>query len=115
MPTGEHLRPPNAEQARERGRKGGIASVASRRAKKTFKEALVLLLDAKLKGQEITGREAISVALFEKAMSGDVKAFQELRDTIGEKPKDSVYVDAVVDTVATKEQRDAAVAAAMMR
>nr|DAQ90404.1 MAG TPA: hypothetical protein [Caudoviricetes sp.] len=76
------------EEASERGRKGGIASGIARREKKTFRATLELLLDRKLEGSSLTGREAVAVALFEKAMSGDVKAFQELRDTVGEKPVD---------------------------
>ena len=76
------------EEASERGRKGGIASGIARREKKTFRATLELLLDRRLEGSSLTGREAVAVALFEKAMSGDVKAFQELRDTVGEKPVD---------------------------
>ena len=76
------------EEASERGRKGAIASGIARREKKTFRATLELLLDRKLEGSSLTGREAVAVALFEKAMSGDVKAFQELRDTVGEKPVD---------------------------
>ena len=108
------VKPRSTAEAQEWGRKGGLASVKSRREKKTFREALSALLDAKLKGQEITGREAVAVALFEKAMSGDVKAFQELRDTVGEKPVDKQELAASVDVVTTKEQRDAAVAAALL-
>ena len=102
------------EEARSKGRKGGRASGAARREKRTLREALSALLDAKIKGSTLTGREAVAIALFEKAMAGDVKAFQELRDTVGEKPVDSMQLEAVVD-VATKEQRDAAVAAALMK
>lgn len=101
------------EEASERGRKGGIASGIARREKKTFRATLELLLDRRLEGSSLTGREAVAVALFEKAMSGDVKAFQELRDTVGEKPVDSMQLEAVVD-VTTKEQRDAVVAAALL-
>ena len=103
----------SVEEARIKGRKGGRASGIARREKKTFREALAALLDAKIKGSTLTGREAIAIALFEKAMAGDVKAFQELRDTIGEKPVDSMQLEAVVD-VTTKEQRDAAVSAALL-
>lgn len=106
-------KPRSREEAQEWGRKGGRASGAARREKKTLREVLSALLDAKLKGSSITGREAVAVALFEKAMSGDVKAFQELRDTVGEKPVDSMQLEAVVD-VTTKEQRDAVVAAALL-
>lgn len=106
-------KPRSTEEAQAWGRKGGLASGIARREKKTLRAALEVLLDRKLEGSSLTGREAVAVALFEKAMSGDVKAFQELRDTVGEKPVDSMQLEAVID-VTTKEQRDAAVAAALL-
>lgn len=92
------------EEARERGRKGGIASGIARREKKTFRATLELLLDRKLDGSPLTGREAVAVALFEKAMSGDVKAFQELRDTVGEKPVDKQELSGSLDVVSILEE-----------
>lgn len=47
-------------------------------------------------------QESIAVALVEKAMSGDVRAFEVLRDTIGEKPVDKV-VTAEVDPAVIAE------------
>ena len=89
MANERNLKPARTKsEARERGRKGGIASGIARREKKTFRATLEALLDRKLDGSSLTGREAVAVALFEKAMSGDVKAFQELRDPVGAKPVD---------------------------
>nr|DAQ79444.1 MAG TPA: hypothetical protein [Caudoviricetes sp.] len=89
MAREDKLKPVRTKQeASERGRKGGIASGIARREKKTFRATLELLLDRKIDGSSLTGREAVAVALFEKAISGDVKAFQEVRDTVGEKPVD---------------------------
>ena len=73
---------------------GGIASGESRRARKTLKEELLLLLS------EGDTQKTVSVALLKKAMDGDTKAFEVLRDTIGEKPVDKVEnknVDIVID------------------
>ncbi len=73
---------------------GGIASGESRRARKTLKEELLLLLS------EGDTQKSVSVALLQKAMDGDVKAFEVIRDTIGEKPVDKVEnknVDIVID------------------
>jgi hypothetical protein len=33
---------------------------------------------------------AITVALIEKALQGDTKAFEVIRDTIGQKPKENI-------------------------
>jgi len=96
MPRGnpQNLRPASSsEQARERGRKGGIASGKSRRNKIMLRDCLEALLEAKITnedGKKITGAEALSAELFQKALSGDTKAWEILRDTAGQKPIDKV-------------------------
>ena len=37
----------------------------------------------------------ISIAIFERALNGDTKAFEVIRDTIGEKPKEEIEVNDV--------------------
>lgn len=66
--------------------KGGKRSGEVRAARKAFREDLLLMLE--------TGNTQgnILAALLEKAMSGDVAAFNTIRDTIGEKPKDVIDV-----------------------
>lgn len=88
-----NLNPPirSADEAREKGKKGGIASGEARRKKKTIRETLEMVLAGKLPGGE-TRQEAIVFALMEKALSGDVRAFEVIRDSIGEKPSDKVDV-----------------------
>lgn len=81
----DNLRPVSSkEEARERGRKGGLASGEARRKRKTLKEELLLMLS------EGETQKSVTLALIEKAMSGDTKAFEVIRDTIGEKPADKV-------------------------
>lgn len=70
------------EEAVEMGRKGGIASGIARRERKTLREELLLLL------QKNESQERISLALLQKALDGDIKAYEVIRDTIGEKPVD---------------------------
>lgn len=65
---------------------GGKASGESRRARKTLKEELLLLLS------EGDTQQNVSVALIQKALDGDTKAFEVLRDTIGEKPTEKIMV-----------------------
>lgn len=77
------------KEQREIRRKGGIASVKKRREKKTFKELLKIALEMSTKSGN-TNAEEIVVSMIRKAQSGDVKAFEAIRDTIGEKPKDEV-------------------------
>lgn len=80
------------EEATERGRKGGKASVESRRRKKLLRECLDELLarEYTADGKTLTGSEALAAALMKKAMKGDVKAFEALRDTAGEKPVERI-------------------------
>jgi hypothetical protein len=75
------------EEARERGRAGGIASGKARKERKTLKEELLLLLS------EGDTQKKISVAVLQKALDGDIQAFNTIRDTIGEKPTDKIEAD----------------------
>ena len=77
----ENLRPVSSkDEARERGRKGGLASGDARRKRKTLKEELLLMLE----DEEV--QKSVAVALIQEAQNGNVKAFGMLRDTIGEAP-----------------------------
>lgn len=83
MANSENLKPIRSEsEARENGKKGGIKSGEVRRARKTLKEELLLLLESG------NTQNKISLALIKKALKGDIKAFEVIRDTIGEKPVD---------------------------
>ena len=88
MANEKNLKPVRSkEEAREKGRKGGIASGKARRERKTLKDELLLLLES----EDI--QKKLSLALVERAMSFDTvgnKAFEVIRDTIGEKPVDSL-------------------------
>jgi len=95
------------EEARKRGRAGGIASGKARREKKLMRETLDIILSmpmkngkkadvesirsfAALKGKNISVQEAILIAQVQKAMKGDTKAAEYVRDTIGQKPGESI-------------------------
>ena len=94
MANEENLNPIQSEsQARELGRKGGIASGKARRAKKELRECLTELLEREYGGSDgkvMSGAEIISVKLFAKARDGDIRAFEVLRDTVGQKPVERV-------------------------
>ncbi len=72
------------EEQRKITSKGGKASVEARRKRKALREELLLLLE---KGET---QKKISISLIEQAMKGNVKAFEVIRDTIGEKPNDKL-------------------------
>ena len=94
MANEQNLKPVTSKkEARERGRKGGLASGEARRKRKTLKEELLLMLS------EGETQQSVTLALIEKAMSGDTKAFEVIRDTIGEKPVDKVMIADVEPSV----------------
>lgn len=62
--------------------------------KKAFSEIFDALLGNKVKnkktGEDITVAEAMAMKMIEKAMKGDTKAFEVVRDTNGQKPREKV-------------------------
>lgn len=94
MGNEQNLKPLSTEKAREIGAKGGKASAEARRKKRDLKLAIQTLLEADIKdkktGEIMSGAEALAVAQFKKAMKGDTKAFEVLRDTSGQKPVEKV-------------------------
>jgi len=83
----ENLIPANErseDEVRELGKNGGIKSGEARRAKRKLKEELQALMELAQNGQ--TNQERLCFAIFEKALKGDVQAFNAIRDTMGEKP-----------------------------
>ena len=104
MANEQNLRPPTTEEARERGRKGGKASAKKRQQNKTFKEIINKFLDGqvsdeRLKQQmiefgfadkEVSNKSCAVFALWKEAIKGNTKAFELMRDTIGEKPIEQI-------------------------
>ena len=85
-------------EQREISSKGGKASGEARRKKKLLRECLEILLEKEItdkKGETMSGAEALSTKLFAEAMKGNVKAFEVLRDTAGQKPVEKVIVSEV--------------------
>ena len=95
MANEKNLRVPTSKEARENGRKGGVASGEARRAKKSLREAMQILMDADLTGKDgktMTGTEAMAAKAFQAALKGDWKAWELVRDTAGQKPVERVMV-----------------------
>ena len=75
------------DKQREIAKKGGKASAKARQERKALKDELLLLLS---KGDT---QQKVSLALIQQALDGNTKAFEVIRDTIGEKPVDKVEND----------------------
>lgn len=88
MANTKNLKVPTSEEARKNGKKGGIASGKARAERKALKEELLLLLS------EGNTQKKISLSLIKEAIKGNTKAFEVIRDTIGEKPVEKVDMNA---------------------
>lgn len=103
MANEQNLRPSEYKLSQEEAKKGGKASGEARRRKRDLRKALEALLEKDFKnaqGNNISGAEAIAIKQFEKAMTGDTRAFEIIRDTAGQKPVDKVEqlsTDIVID------------------
>lgn len=92
------------EQRRKNASKAGKASAKKRQQNKTFKQIISRFLDGqvsdeRLKQQmiefgfadkEVSNKSCAVFALWKEAIKGNTKAFELLRDTIGEKPIEQI-------------------------
>lgn len=104
--TGRGFDELTAEEQRAIARAGGIASGKARAAKRDLRKALEMLLEQEFtdrKGVQKTGVQAVTERLFAEVMRGNVRAFEVLRDTVGQKPVEKIMVaevdQAVIDEV----------------
>lgn len=83
----KNLKPFTSEQSREEARKngrlGGIKSGEVRRQRKTFAEDLKVALSL-IEANGNSVQENIVAGMCKKAQSGNAKAFEAIRDTVGE-------------------------------
>ena len=84
------------KRASENGKKGNKASQEAKKRKKDLKACMEALLETmitdKKTGQQLSGAEAISMKQFEKALKGDAKAFELVRDTSGQSVVQKIQV-----------------------
>jgi hypothetical protein len=102
------------DEQRAIARQGGIASGKTRRERKAMKDTLGALLAMPLKddgladiegvqslaalnGKNITVQEAIMLAQIKKAVKGDTRAAEYIRDTSGNKLKDALELSGGVN------------------
>ena len=83
------------EEQREKASKAGKRSAEVRRARKTLRNELLDLLSVNINtkdGTKKSTQEAMSTALIKQALTGNVRAYEVIRDTIGEKPVENVAI-----------------------
>ena len=95
------------EQHSRDSRKAGIASGEARRRKKTLKEQMEMLLSLPVKDEstqafieslgintdDIDNSMAITLSMYQEALKGNTKAYELIRDTLGEKPTDKLSIE----------------------
>lgn len=82
----------------EEAKKGGQASAESRRRRKAMREAFDELLSREFtdkEGNTTDGVTALVTRVYQKALKGDMRAVQFIRDTVGEMPVQKVEVDTI--------------------
>lgn len=90
------------EERRENAKKAGIASGKARKEKANIRRALEMLLERDYPmedGSILSGAEVIALRQMERALDGDTKAFEVIRDSSGQKPVDKVMISDVDQTV----------------
>lgn len=87
MANNQNLKTPTSEQAREYGRKGGLKRAENEKKRKTLREELLALLETE------QYQSKISLSLIKQAVDGNTKAFEVIRDTIGEKPNEKLELE----------------------
>ena len=108
MANESNLKPFTSEQSHEEavknGSKGGINSGKARRERKAMREQLEMLLNLPLKNEQMkeklkelgikkedmNNQMAMTVSMYHQALKGNPKAYELIRDTIGEKPIEQI-------------------------
>lgn len=97
----------STEEAREKGKKGGLKSAEARRKKKTFQEVFSAIMQMEIEPTEdsaaelckkfskysLTYQDAIALMITQKAAGGNLSAAEYIRDTLGEKPTEKISTD----------------------
>lgn len=94
----------SVDEARKKGHAGGIASARKRQERKSMAETLDILLKMPIKAgkvESLAGAESLEEAtkmnlsaqdiamaqIMRKAMNGDIRAMEFIRDTLGDTPQ----------------------------
>lgn len=97
----------SGRRAVEMGKKGGKKFAENLKNEKTLLDGLKKLMSLPIQDEstkdfirglgynteELTNGMAINVALFQEALKGNTKAYELIRDTLGEKPSDKIQIE----------------------
>lgn len=93
MANEQNLRPSEYKFTDEDRKKATRVRQENLKKRKTFAQAFDAYLSSQFKqadGTVLSGTELIAKTVIDRANEGDLKAFELIRDTVGEKPIDKV-------------------------
>lgn len=107
MANEQNLIPQAHKLTVEEASKGGKASGEARRRERTLRNTLEKLLSLPIQDEatrdfiralgfndeELDNKTALNVSMYQEALKGNTKAFELIRDTIGEKPTDRLQIE----------------------
>ena len=108
MANEQNLKPGAHKFTQEEASKGGVNSGKARKERADLRRALQTLLETEMpdkKGNMLSGAEALAIKLFQTALKGDIKAFEVVRDTAGQKPADKVITANVDPDIINEVER----------
>lgn len=119
MANEQNLRKLTTDEAREIGRIGGQRSGETRRMKRTLREQMEMLLSLPVKDEQtkdfieslgvdpetIDNATAITLSMYQEALKGNTKAFELIRDTLGEKPTDKLSIEEAPQIVLKRPEK----------
>ena len=96
MANNQNLKPiRDSQRARELQEKSVKKYYENKAARASLKDEAEKVLNDKYKdknGEYVTGARAVMLRAFEKALKGDIKSLEFIRDTAGQKPVDKIMV-----------------------
>ena len=106
MANEQNLRTPDTNTAREMQKKSIKKRSENIKKRKLLRECLEELLKMVFETEDgtMSGSELAASALAKKAFAGDVKAFETLRDTVGEKPIENVQMKTDINIAESAER-----------
>lgn len=101
MAGADNLKVPTSDEARKYGKKGGVASGVARRKKANLKKAFETILQAEVAspnvkkqleelGFDSTNEMALAMVMMQKAMKGNVRAFEQISKLTTTDAKDTL-------------------------
>lgn len=119
MANEQNLIPQAHKLTLEEQSKAGKKSGESRRMKRTLREQMEMLLSLPVKDEATKGfieslgispeiidnATAITLSMYQEALKGNTKAYELIRDTLGEKPTDKLAIEEAPQIVLKRPEK----------